>query len=177
LSEQVKSGEFRTDLYYRLNVIQIRIPPLRERKEDIPILIEQLLRRISAEQGADYKSITPDVMKALLRYRYPGNVRELSNILERALTLTSSSVIGVDDLPEPFGSSSVPGPLVATTLPPDGLNLDAALSELERSLIEQALERTSSVKTKAASLLGITFRSLRYRLSKLGIEDEDNSQE
>jgi two-component system response regulator PilR (NtrC family) len=173
LAEQVAQGQFRTDLYYRLNVITIAIPPLRDRREDIPLLVEHLLARLAAEYGTAVKQVSADAMRLLLSHDYPGNVRELSNILERASTLTTSEEIDVGDLPPEVSSQrAAPHPL-DFTLPEEGIDLDQALEKMERSLIDQALERTKGVRTKAAELLGVSFRSLRYRLKKLGISIED----
>jgi two-component system response regulator PilR (NtrC family) len=170
-----ESGEFRQDLFFRLNVIQIALPPLRDRREDIPLLTEHLLDRLAAEYGTPRKGISPEAVRTLFRHDYPGNVRELSNILERAFALAAGDVIEADDLPMEISRvSSVPEP-PRGTLPEEGLDLDAALAELERSLIEQALARTGGVRTKAAELLGVSFRSFRYRLSKLGIDPGDET--
>ncbi len=168
LDEQVKSGRFRTDLFYRLNVIQIQLPPLRERKEDIGLLGEHLLQRLSSEQGGAPKRLTSDALRALLRHDFPGNVRELANILERAATLAVHDEIEVSDLSDNVVSRREMDSPKLITLPQDGLDLDSMMSRVERSLIEQALDRTGGVRTQAAQLLGISFRSLRYRLNKLG---------
>ncbi len=170
LENQVKKGSFRTDLFYRLNVIRIKLPQLYKRKEDIPLLTEYLLSRLSSEQGIPPKRVTQDAMRVLLRYDYPGNVRELANILERAVTLATSDDIEASDLPADIGYPLEANTSQLLTLPEDGINLDTTLESFEQSLIEQALERTNGVRTKAAELLGISFRSLRYRLSKLNLE-------
>ncbi|MDD5305868.1 MAG: sigma-54 dependent transcriptional regulator [Deltaproteobacteria bacterium] len=172
LEAQVAAGLFRTDLFYRLNVIHIQIPPLRERPEDIPPLIEHMVARLAAERGAR-PNISPDAMRALLSYHYPGNVRELANILERAATLASSDRITLDDLPPDMVR---PAPQTSGPLPESGVNLDEILDKTERTLIDRALERTKGNRTQAAALLGITFRSLRYRLSKHGIAENDGQE-
>lgn len=170
-----ESGAFRQDLYYRLNIIQIALPPLRDRREDIPLLTEHLLDKLAAEYGTSRKDISAEALRTLLRHDFPGNVRELSNILERAFALASGDVIEADDLPMGMSRVSlVPEPPVGN-LPEEGIDLDGALLEFERGLIEQALARTGGVRTKAAALLGVSFRSFRYRLAKLGIDPGDET--
>lgn len=172
---QTEAGDFRKDLYYRLNIIHIALPPLRDRKEDIPLLVEHLLDRLAAEYGSRAKRISQEAMRVLMAYDFPGNVRELSNVLERAFALSSDELIKPEDLPTSLVlTPSVPAPLSAV-LPEDGIDLDAALADFEKSIIEQALARTSGVRTKAAEILGLSFRSFRYRLAKLGIDADDNS--
>jgi two-component system response regulator PilR (NtrC family) len=176
----VASGKFRQDLYYRLNVIRLTLPPLRERPEDIPLLAERFIRRFAAEMGKDVVGLTPDGLRALTAYTFPGNVRELENVIERAVALSGSRVIGLGDLPESVsGHAGAPAPSLLE-LPPGGLNLDDVLNEAERRLLLAALERTGGVRKRAAKLLGITFRSLRYRLQKQGLADdhgEDDADE
>jgi two-component system response regulator PilR (NtrC family) len=175
VEEDVKTGKFRQDLYYRLNVIRIEVPPLRERREDIPELAEYFLARCCAEHNKQIRGFTPDALRALDGYAFPGNVRELENVLERAVTLASGQTIGLGDFPrELSGASSLPTPALVA-LPQDGCNLDDVLGELERRLIVQALERTGGVRTQAAKLLGVTLRSLRYRLQKLALADAGDS--
>ena len=166
----VGSGSFRQDLYYRLNVIRIEIPPLRARGEDISPLAERFIRRFAEEMGKDVVGVTPDALKALQRYEYPGNVRELENIIERAVALAGSRAIGLGDLPqEVSGMAAAPGPSLLQ-LSEQGCQLDELLGEVERRLLVEALERTGGVRKAAAELLGITFRSLRYRLEKHGLD-------
>jgi two-component system response regulator PilR (NtrC family) len=170
LGAQVQAGRFREDLFYRLNVIQIRVPPLRERREDIPIFVEHFLERLAAEQARPRPRLSPEAERALLAHDYPGNVRELANVLERAVTLCDGAVIQVNDLPPGFrGRPQAGAPAAVSGLPDGGLDLQAYLDAIERELLEQALRRTSGVKTEAARLLSLTFRSLRYRLAKFGI--------
>ncbi len=175
---EVKAGSFRQDLYYRLNVIRIEIPPLRERRDDITRLAERFLRRYAAEMGKDVRSLSPDALRALTVYAFPGNVRELENMMERAVALASDPVIGLGELPSSVsGVSALPSPMLGTSLPEEGLSLDDVLGEVERRLILQALERTHGVRKGAAKLLGVTFRSLRYRLEKHAIDVGDGSEE
>jgi two-component system response regulator PilR (NtrC family) len=174
LETEVGRGAFRADLYYRLNVIELRLPPLRHRREDIPLLAEHFLRRFSAEHNRT-ASLSVEAMRRIESYEFPGNVRELENIIERAVALSSSSVIGVSDLPE-VKTPKIAIPDVPSLLPAEGVDLDQLVSDYERTLVLRALEQTGGVKKRAATLLGISFRSLRYRLDKLGIdkgEDED----
>jgi len=175
LEADVAAGSFRADLYYRLNVIEVRIPPLRHRREDIPMLAEHFLRRFTAEQRRS-ASLTADAMRKLESLDFPGNVRELENVIERAVALTSGPMIGATDLPDPKPSSkpAIPTP---TELPADGIDLDQLLGDFERSWVMRALDQSGGVRKKAASLLGISFRSLRYRLQKLGIDKSDDRDE
>jgi two-component system response regulator PilR (NtrC family) len=166
----VGAGTFRQDLYYRLNVIRLELPPLRERKEDLAALTERFVQRFSSEMGKDVRVLTPDAMRALERYNFPGNVRELENIIERAVALAGSRAIGLGDLPrEVSGMAASAGPALLS-LPEEGCNLDEVMGEIERRLMLQALERTGGVRKTAAQLLGITFRSLRYRLEKHALD-------
>ncbi len=172
----VASGKFRQDLYYRLNVIRLTLPPLRDRPEDIPLLAERFIQRFAAEMGKEVVGFTPDGLRALTAYRYPGNVRELENVIERAVALSGSRVIGLGDLPESIsGHASSPAQSLLD-LPPGGLNLDEVLNEAERRLLLAALERTGGVRKRAAELLGVTFRSLRYRLKKQGLSDDEEDE-
>ena len=159
-------------------MIRLTLPPLRDRAEDIPLLAERFIQRFSAEMGKEVVGFTPDGLRALTAYRYPGNVRELENVIERAVALSGSRVIGLGDLPESIsGHASSPAQSLLD-LPAGGLNLDDVLNEAERRLLVAALERTGGVRTRAAELLGITFRSLRYRLKKPGLsEDSDDGRD
>jgi two-component system response regulator PilR (NtrC family) len=177
IESDVSAGKFRQDLYYRLNVIRLRVPPLRDRREDIASLIEYFIQRFSAEIGKVVTGLTPDALRVLDQYAFPGNVRELENVIERAVVLSRSRLIGLGDLPpELSGLAGAP----ATNLdevPPDGCDLEAILSEVERRLLVSALDRTGGVRKHAADLLGITFRSIRYRLKKHGFDDSAESDD
>jgi two-component system response regulator PilR (NtrC family) len=174
----VASGKFRQDLYYRLNVIRLTLPPLRERPEDIPILAERFIQRFSKEMGKEVVGFTPDGLRVLTAYGFPGNVRELENVIERAVALSGSRLIGLGDLPEAVsGHASAPAPSLLTLPAKGGFNLDDVLGEAERRLLLEALERTGGVRKRAAELLGITFRSLRYRLHKLGLAEDEGEDE
>jgi two-component system response regulator PilR (NtrC family) len=176
---EVAKGEFRQDLYYRLNVIRIALPPLRERREDIPGLAERFMHRFALDMGKEINGFTPDAVRTLQAYSFPGNVRELENVMERAVALAGSRVIGLGDFPQELSGSAGGSGAVLGELPEGGCNLDEVVNELERRLLISALERTGGVRTAAAKLLGISFRSMRYRLSKLGLSEqsEDDAQD
>jgi two-component system response regulator PilR (NtrC family) len=165
LSELVAEGSFREDLFYRINVIGVHVPPLRERGEDVLMLARHTLSRLAAEQGVATPHLTADAQEALLTYHFPGNVRELENILERALTLCSGDEIDVADLQLRDEEPTEERPSLGNDSP-----LGTQLEEIERDAIVAALEQTRYNKTAAAKRLGITFRALRYRIKKLGIE-------
>ncbi|TKD37084.1 sigma-54-dependent transcriptional regulator [Azotobacter chroococcum] len=167
LAAEVAAGRFRQDLYYRLNVIELRVPPLRERREDIPALAAIMLARLAEEAGQPPARLGEEALEKLRSYRFPGNVRELENMLERAYTLCEDDLIQARDLR--LCDTSSPGESGETSLA--GIdNLEDYLEELERKLIMQALEETRWNRTAAAERLGLSFRSMRYRLKKLGID-------
>ncbi len=170
LVQLVSAGAFREDLFYRINVIELTVPSLRERKEDIPLFVEQLLNNLIKKMGLDKTetvSLDEEAMAALQRYHFPGNVRELENILERAIALSDHHIITKDDLHLKATSSHAPPEAAETT----ELKVDPMdLAGQERSSIMQALEKTRWNKTAAAKLLGLSLRQLRYRLQKLDIE-------
>lgn len=168
LEEEVAAGRFREDLYYRLNVIQITLPPLRDRIEDVPLLAQRFVERYAQELGKEPPQIEPAAMEVLLGYAYPGNVRELENVIERAVALARGGTIGLDVMP-PTLMRPCAEP-AATRIPEGGIDLDALLADYERSLIREALAMCGGVKKHAAKLLGLSFRSLRYRLDKLGLD-------
>jgi two-component system response regulator PilR (NtrC family) len=179
LAELVAQGRFREDLFYRINVIEIRVPPLRERSSDIAELAMTMLQRLAARAGTATQRMTPEALFALQNYVFPGNVRELENILERATALSSSGVIDVQDLQlraRPSASAAdpvLPGDAAVTNGADSGIRaggLGDQLEHMEREAIVKALEQTRYNKTAAARLLGMSFRALRYRIKKLGIE-------
>jgi two-component system response regulator PilR (NtrC family) len=173
VEEDVKAGKFRQDLYYRLNVIRIEVPPLRVRREDVGELAKYFLERCTREQNKEIRGFSADALRALDAYDFPGNVRELENIVERSVALASGTQIGLGDLPhEVSGATGQPSPGLVT-LPEAGCELDGVLGEIERRLILQALERAGGVRTVAAKSLGLTLRSLRYRLQKHALQDDD----
>lgn len=163
LEAMVREGSFREDLYYRLDVVTIAIPPLRERREDVPAIAESLLRRFAAEAGGRPKRLSREALDLLLRYRFPGNVRELENVLLRAVVLSRGELITTSDLPLHLGELS-PEPAEGTG------SLVQRLAAHERALLSEALARAEGVQTRAARALGISERHLRYRLRKHGLE-------
>ena len=168
LEAAVAAGEFRQDLYFRLNVIQLILPPLRHRIEDIPVLVDRFFASCNAQMGGRLSGISPEAMDRFLRYSYPGNVRELQNLVERAVALETESFLSANHLP---AANSVTTPIVQEDeITDDGVDLDATLTDLETKLIHAALRKSGGVRKEAASLLKISLRSLRYRLQKLGIE-------
>jgi len=167
LDELVKAGKFREDLYYRINVIELHVPALRERLDDVPQLVDVLLDRVSKQIGVARPEMADAAMDRLLSYAYPGNVRELENILERAVTLCSNDRIQPEDIQLKQGAG-MELPSVVDEMAADGL--EGQLEHIQREAIVKALEQTRYNKTKAAELLGMTFRQLRYRVKKLGIE-------
>jgi two-component system response regulator PilR (NtrC family) len=171
LAVETKEGRFREDLYYRLNVIHIPLPPLRERPEDIPLLISHFYQ---SHAGHDVK-VNEAALRLLLDYPWPGNIRELHNVLERCLVLGSAECIGVDCLPTQVRGATAGTP--AHELPENGLDLDAYLGAIERELLLKALERSNNVRTRAAELLKMSFRSIRYRLAKFGLDVDEGGGE
>jgi len=171
LEEQVKEGTFREDLFYRINVVPIRMPSLRERPEDIPLLIDHFCKKFTQNKH-DGEYVSADAMKVLMSYPFPGNVRELENLIERCLVLGGSS-ISADLLPPrllEYQQASVE--IENYAIPDEGMSIEAYLDGIEKRLLLQALERSGGVKKKAAEILGLTFRSFRYRLAKFGMDEE-----
>ncbi|HQL00716.1 MAG TPA: sigma-54 dependent transcriptional regulator [Smithellaceae bacterium] len=173
LQQKVRKGEFREDLFFRLNVIPIHMPPLRERKEDIPLLTRHFIEKYAREFGKEVRMISSYAMELLMNYAFPGNIRELENIIERGVAMETSNII----LPESLVITSDPTQQtkdVESEIPEKGMDLNAELEKIERRIIEKALIRCRGSKTRTAELLGVTFDSLRYRIEKLGINQEDN---
>ena len=170
LSQQVDAGEFRQDLFYRLNVIEMKMPSLREIPEDIPLMVGEVLARLARQAGLPVPVMAEESMLALRRYDFPGNVRELENILERALALCTDGSIHEHDLYLTQATPKERSVALDGALGTRGLPLHDFLDQVEREAIQKALEATRFNKTAAAKLLGITFRSLRYRLDRLGID-------
>ncbi len=170
LTQLVETGQFRQDLYYRLNVIQLQVPALRERSEDIPQLAAHCLLKLARDNAKPDLSLEETAMQALCQYNFPGNVRELENILERATTLCEDSTITLADLQLPGGAVVSPAVPAAPDAATGAVPLDDYMENIEKDALIKALEQTRYNKTAAARLLGITFRALRYRLKKLGLE-------
>ncbi len=167
LEALIKAGQLREDLYYRLNVVTILIPPLRERRSDLSLLIDHFLRRFAEKNGKTIRGLTHEARDVLLRYDYPGNVRELENLIERAVVLTRDDVVGSRDLPLTVQDREVEGDRET--------NLAVAVEGLERRMIREALASSDGVQTHAAELLGISERALRYKLIKYGFREEASS--
>lgn len=168
LAQQVKEGTFREDLYYRINVVQVVMPPLRERSEDIPLLVEFLVRKHRGCGGI----VTSEALRALMSYQFPGNVRELENIIERSLVLDSEQITLESLPPQVKGAIKRFDLHAAVDIPDDGIELEPALEHLEKQYLMKALEKSGGSKTRAAELLGMSFRSYRYKLSKYGLAAE-----
>jgi len=173
LMSQVESGNFRQDLFFRINVIEVQVPALRDRKSDLPVLIDHILDRISRQYGVELIEITDEAVKCLTTHDFPGNVRELENILERAITLCEGQEIQSTDLDTEEFITGIKDTIDIS----DSFSLDEHIADIERDLIIQALKKAKWNKTAAASILGMSFRSLRYRLKKLNIntDTEDNT--
>ncbi len=163
LDELVKKGMFREDLYYRLNVLRIFIPPLRERKEDIPLLIDHFIKKYSLRHKKEIKGITKEARDLLIKYDYPGNVRELENIIERAVVLARGEYITTEDI------AGIPSGQRES----ESLSMRGMIESIEKSMILEALEKNNWIRTKAASFLGLSERMLRYKMKKYKIEKED----
>jgi two-component system response regulator PilR (NtrC family) len=177
LETEIERGAFREDLYFRLNVIQIRLPSLRERRADIPLLVEAFINKFAEQQQSHVKGITDGALRTLLAWSWPGNVRELENVIERGVILASGDRIDIEALPANVrGAPTMPpqSTAVLDDIPTEGLDLEATLESYERRLLEKALARTGGRKKKAAELLRLSFRSFRYRLAKLGVSGGDD---
>ena len=187
---EVKAGRFREDLFYRLNVIRVNVPPLRERKEDVPVLAEHFTKKYSRELGKGIKGISAEAAALLAGYNYSGNVRELENIIERAVALEPSDTISMESLPPYLKEKAAYSGAVPTKVPAPrprageeapkvpapgitdkGIDLEKALEEFEKTMILDALKRSGGIKKKAAELLGLSFRSMRYKLGKYDIRE------
>ena len=169
LRAMVADGRFRDDLYYRINVVSIDVPPLRERREDIPVLIDYFLKKHTKNASRLISGLTPDTKKLMNEYSWPGNVRQLESAIERAILLSEGDLITTEDLPTEVRQDVGPASEGAFKLPSEGINFE----DVERNLITQAMEQTDYNITKAAKLLGLTFRTLQYRLEKFGIKKPD----
>jgi len=170
LAQLIQQGSFREDLYYRLNVISVEIPPLRERREDIPLLMERFLAFFAARSGRPAMRVATEVHALLMSHDWPGNVRELENVIERAVALTAGDEVLLETLPPSLSRPVPPPELPRWEVPPQGLDLEQVIAELEKTLMQDALRKAGWVQTKAAQLLGINFRSFRYRAKKYGLD-------
>jgi len=168
LSKAMADGVLREDLYYRLNVIPIHMPPLRERLDDIPLLVSHFIARITKDVGKSVKGISPDSLAILERYHWPGNIRELENVVERAIVLGSGDLLSPDSLP-PHLRMPRDEQAVTVEIPPAGVDLEDTLTRIENRYIRLALERSGWLQVRAAELLGLSFRQFRYKLQKHGL--------
>ena len=176
LQQRVRDGGFREDLYYRINVIPIRLPALRERRDDIPLLVDHFIQKYTKDMAIEHRRVSAEVMRQLEAHDWPGNVRELENIVERALALCSSDVITTKDIPPNllYGRQDR---ATQIDLPAEGLDLEEYLEGIRRQLMREALDRSRGVQTQAAELLGISFRSFRYYAKKLGLTGNGSASE
>ena len=176
LAESIREGTFREDLFYRINVIPITLPPLRHRTEDIPLLVDHFIEKFSTRMNVDRRRISSDAMRAIEKYSWPGNVRELENVVERMIALETADVLTTKSLPE---TVLLGGRIPDTTfaLPPEGLSLEEHLEAITKIFMLKALERTGGVQTQAAELLRMSFRSFRYYAKKYDLLPRDSRQE
>ncbi|HKZ01508.1 MAG TPA: sigma-54 dependent transcriptional regulator [Pyrinomonadaceae bacterium] len=173
LRAMVADGRFRDDLYYRINVLSVDVPPLRERRDDIPVLIDFFIKKHTRNTSRLIRGLTPETKKLIMDYSWPGNVRQLESAIERAILLCEGDEITVEDLPLEVRQEAQPAAEGAFKLPPEGINFE----DVERDLIIQAMEQSDYNITKAAKLLGLTFRTLQYRLEKFGIKKPEGKKE
>jgi DNA-binding NtrC family response regulator len=167
LEQETRKGAFREDLFYRLDVIRINLPPLRERGSDIITLADFFLKKYAEQSGIPVKGISKPALKLLMNYSWPGNVRQLESVIERGVLMTENEQIEPEDLPaEVRRDTAAPGATLPFPFPPEGISFE----DLERDLIMKAMERADGVIGKAAPLLGMTYKTLQYRLEKFGIE-------
>lgn len=175
LEEAVRKGKFREDLYYRLNVIPIHVPPLRERVDDIPLLIEHFLEHFNKTKKRKVEGFSPEAMKMLLEYKWPGNVRELENLVERVVILKGEGIVTPEDLPEKILEAKKEKRIITFTIPDSGINLKSVVEEFENNLIVQALQKAHGVKNKAAQLLSLNRTTLVEKLKKKKIDYHVNA--
>src|SRR5688572_11064423 len=176
LAESIREGTFREDLFYRINVIPITLPPLRHRKEDIPLLVDHFIEKFGAKMNVPRKRISADAMRAIEKYHWPGNVRELENVIERMIALETSEVLTTKSLPEhALLGGRIPD--ASFELPPEGISLEEHLEAITKIFMLKALERTGGVQTQAAELLRMSFRSFRYYAKKYELIAKDSKHE
>jgi two-component system response regulator PilR (NtrC family) len=172
LDEEIAAGRFREDLYYRLNVIEIPMPPLRERRDDIPLLVAHFMEKYARELGKPVEGVSEAALNRLAEYPFPGNVRELENVIERATALSHGPTIELELLPPAVLNPAKAPP--SSRISPEGVSLEGLMADYERGLLLEALGPARGVKKRAAQLLGISFRSFRYRMEKLGLDDSNS---
>ena len=173
LGESIRTGNFREDLFYRINVIPIALPPLRQRKEDIPLLVDHFIAKFSSQLGVPQKRISADAMRLIEKYHWPGNVRELENVVERMIALEPSDVLTTKSLPEHVLLGSEIPDIATFDLPPEGISLQDHLESIGKIFMLKALERSGGVQTQAAELLRMSFRSFRYYAKKYDLIPRD----
>jgi DNA-binding NtrC family response regulator len=161
-------GKFREDLFFRLKVVVVTVPPLRDRREDIPLLVDFFIDRINRNHGFQVKGIAPSALSVLAEHAWPGNVRELENVIERICVLTSEGTVDVEHLPEPLQNVAKPKPM-APVVPSTGLSFNDTIEQLEVDLLQQALEHTHWNKNRAAQLLGLNRTTLLEKIKKRGL--------
>jgi DNA-binding NtrC family response regulator len=176
LQADVEQGAFREDLYYRLNVLHLHLPPLRHRVDDIPELARHFVDRTCTRFGLGSKRLTPDALRVLQAYRWPGNVRELENVIERTVALEPEEIISSGSLPEHLRGTSTEAGLAQVSLPEEGLDLEEHLNSIRRTLMRQALERSGGQQKRAAQLLRLSYRAFRYHADKLGLAKDDEGE-
>ncbi|HET6370573.1 MAG TPA: sigma-54 dependent transcriptional regulator [Nitrospiria bacterium] len=172
LEEEIRQGRFREDLYYRLNVISIQLPPLRERATDIPALVDHFIAKYSQQTSKKVRGLTPDALRLLMDYPWPGNVRQLESVVERAVLLCEGELVAQDDLPKEIRIRHDQMDRLNFDIPPEGFSLEA----FEKELLLKAMEKSDGVIARAAKLLGISYRTLQYRLEKFGIRKSDGKE-
>jgi two-component system, NtrC family, response regulator PilR len=175
LKVEIEEKRFREDLYYRINVVNFTLPSLRERREDIPLLVARFVDLFAKRYDLPIKGVAPEVMDCLSRYPLPGNIRELQNIIEGAVSMTAGDQVEISTLPEYIRQSKTPSQTSSANkfqLPEEGMDLEKYMLDLELKAMNQALERADGNKTKAAEILGMSFRSFRYRLKKLNLDED-----
>jgi len=165
LEAEIRNGAFRKDLFYRLNVIRVTLPPLRERGNDIAALADFFIKKYSADSGITVKGISKPALKILMNYSWPGNVRQLESVIERGMLMAETNQILPEDLPAEVYEETLSSTKLPFELPPQGISME----ELERNLIIKAMERADGIISKAAPLLGMSYKTLQYRLEKFGI--------
>ena len=177
LSKAVSEGKFREDLYYRLNVIPITLPPLRERTDDIPLLADHFLNKFNKALNKNVKGFSQTTMELFRNYEWRGNVRELENVIERAVALSNSEIITPEYLPDILRDSSRSSSAIPVNIPHEGLDLEGLIGDIEKELLLKALEKTNWIKKDAAKLLHLNFRSFRYRLDKYNLNKKPLGKE
>jgi DNA-binding NtrC family response regulator len=173
LEEAMARGRFREDLFYRLNVIPIEVPPLRERREDIPLLVHHFLDVVNQEKGKQIEGLRPDAMELLVDWHWPGNVRELENVMERMVLLKGEGELGIEDLPEAVRDHRDAPRARAPRIPSSGIAYNELVGDFETDLILQALEQTGWNKNRAAQLLGLNRTTLLEKIKKKNLEPQD----